>query len=67
MKKVLSILAISVLLVAMLTACGSNGTETKDVSKGAEQVDTSTVAIGAVVLARDDIPSDVIYSFVKTI
>jgi hypothetical protein len=29
--------------------------------------DTNTVAVGAVIIARDDVPTDEIYTFVKTI
>lgn len=75
MKKLLSLL-MALALMATLTACGgdetsggddsSAPTETGD-SSGAEAVDTDTVAVGAVVIARDDVPEDDVYTFVSTI
>ncbi len=75
MKKLLSLL-MALALMATLTACGgdktsggddsSAPTETGD-SSGTEAVDTDTVAVGAVVIARDDVPEDDVYTFVSTI
>lgn len=38
-----------------------------DTTGGAEAVDTDTVAVGAVVIARDDVPEEDVYTFVSTI
>ena len=68
MKKFLSIL-MAVTMMASLVGCGSK--EEPAASAGSapavEATDTNTVAIGAVVLARDDISEDEIYTFVSTI
>ncbi len=64
MRKLLAILAASALLAAALTGCGGKE-EAKDDAPAA--TDAHTVAVGAVVLARDDVPEDDIYKFVSTI
>lgn len=81
MKKFFSLL-LAVLLVASLAACGGSGSEggsnapadsgtsaPADTGSGskAEAVDTNTVAVGAVVIARDDVSEDDVYKFVSTI
>lgn len=82
MKKFFSLL-LAVLLVASLAACGGgsgseggsnapadSGTSAPaDTGSGskAEAVDTNTVAVGAVVIARDDVSEDDVYKFVSTI
>jgi len=49
--------------VLALCACG----ETAKKDEAPAPVDTDTVAVGAVVIARDDVPKDEIYAFVSTI
>lgn len=61
-------LALALVMVFALCACGGGNTDTKkDDSNSAAKVDTSTVSVGAVVIARDDVPTDQIYAFVSTI
>lgn len=62
MKKILALLLCAVMLFA-LTACGEK--PSTPTSKGSPAADT--VAVGAVILARDDVPTDEIYAFVSTI
>ena len=79
MKKFLSIL-MAITMMASLAACGSKTEQSAapaasagassaaaSTAATAEATDTNTVAIGAVVLARDDISEDEIYTFVSTI
>ena len=71
MKKLLAVLLAAVMVLS-LAACGAKAETTTsdaaaDTSATASSVDTDTVAIGAVVIARDDIPEDEIYNFVSTI
>ncbi|MCI2057285.1 MAG: TAXI family TRAP transporter solute-binding subunit [Oscillibacter sp.] len=73
MKKLLS-LSLAVLMTATLLAgCGSSsapaasGSAAAGSSAGAAATDTNTVAVGAVVIARDDASEDDIYNFVSTI
>ena len=69
MKKILA-LALAAVMAVSLAACGgsSKPAETKAAettaapAATAASVDTNTVAVGAVVLARDDIPEDEIYT-----
>ena len=63
MKKFLSVL-LAVAMMATLAGCGS---KKQEAAAGAEKVDTNTVAVGAIVLARDDIPEDEIYTLTSTI
>ena len=61
-------LALALVMVFALCACGGGNTDTKtDDSGSAAKVDTNTVSVGAVVIARDDVPTDQIYAFVSTI
>jgi TRAP transporter TAXI family solute receptor len=60
-KRGIAIVLAAVMLFA-LAACGGSGEKAP-----AEKTDTDTVAIGAIVLARDDVPTDEIYTFVSTI
>jgi len=49
---------------------GTADTDTADTgsdASGAVATDTNTVAVGAVVIARDDVPEDDVYAFVSTI
>ena len=63
MKKKLTALIMAMVMILSLAACGGNN----DSGKGAAAVDTNTVAVGAVVIARDDIPEDDIYAMVSAI
>ena len=67
MKKAIALL-LALVMVFALCACGG-GTDTKnpDDSGSTAKVDTNTVSVGAVVIARDDVPTDQIYAFVSTI
>ena len=60
-------LVLALVMVFALCACGGGDTNKKDDSGSAAKVDTSTVSVGAVVIARDDVPTDQIYAFVSTI
>ena len=75
MKKLIAILLILGLLLA-LGACSKSApsaTSPGNVAPAATKApaaavsDTSTVAVGAVILARDDVNEDEIYAFVSTI
>ena len=61
-------LALALVMVFALCACGGGHPASKtDDSGSAAKVDTNTVSVGAVVIARDDVPTDQIYAFVSTI
>ena len=62
MKKYLA-LALALVLVLSLCACGAK----KEEAAAPAPTDTDTVAVGAVVIARDDVPEDEIYDFVSAI
>jgi len=62
MKKIIALL-LAVVLVLALAACGAEKKSDEPVAK----TDTDTVAVGAVVIARDDVPEDEIYAFVSAI
>ena len=62
MKKYLA-LALALIMVLSLCACGAK----KEEAAAYTPTDTDTVAVGAVVIARDDVPEDEIYAFVSTI
>ena len=61
MKKFLTVV-LALCLVFTLCACGSSKAE-----EAYTPVDTDTVAVGAVIIARDDVPEDEVYAFVSTI
>lgn len=68
MKKTIALL-LALCMVFALCAC-SNKNEPKPSDAGTtapEATDTDTVAVGAVVIARDDVPEDEIYAFVSAI
>lgn len=58
MKKRLFALAMAMLMLLSLSACGGDSG-----GKGAAAVDTNTVAVGAVVIARDDVSDTDVYNF----
>ena len=60
-------LALALVMVFALCACGGGTDTKKDDSNSAAKVDTNTVSVGAIVIARDDVPTDQIYAFVSTI
>ena len=78
-KKLLVLLSILMVMSLLLTACGSSSggdsaTSPTDAASAPEtasgdtaSTDTDTVAVGAVVIARDDIPEDQVYAFVSSI
>ncbi len=61
MKKVF-ILVLSLCMLFALCACGNKEEETVYTP-----VDTDTVAVGAVIIARDDVPENEIYDFISSI
>ncbi len=63
MKKKLFAFVMAMVMILSLAACGGDNSG----NKGAAAVDTNTVAVGAVVIARDDVPEDDIYAFVSAI
>ncbi len=65
MKKVLS-LVLALCMIFALAACGG-APAAQGGDAPAAKTDTDTVAVGAVVIARDDVPEDEIYAFVSTI
>ena len=65
MKKYVALL-LALCMVFALCACGNKNEPTKT-DDTAQATDTNTVAVGAVVIARDDVPEDEIYAFVSTI
>ena len=60
MKK-FAALILAVAMMMSLAACGGKQVE------AAAPTDTTTVAVGAVIIARDDVPDDVVYAFVSDI
>lgn len=66
MKKFIGILLVLVLAVSYVAAGGASESAA-DTSKSAANVDTNTVAVGAVVIVRDDVPADEVYTIVKSI
>ena len=69
MKKVLTIMIIVLLSLSMFVSCAKKeaSTTVDSTAKSAANTDTKTVAVGAVVIVRDDVPEDEVYSIVKTI
>ena len=64
-KKIAIALSLAMIMSMALTACGNNGD--KDDGPNVKTKDTKTVAVGAVVIARDDVPEEDIYTFVSAI
>ena len=67
MKKLMSMI-LALVMALSLVACGDKGDKggSGDTAK-AERTDTTTVAVGAVILARDDVAEDDVYNFVADI
>ena len=67
MKKLMSMI-LALVMALSLVACGDKGDKggSGDTAK-AEHTDTTTVAVGAVILARDDVAEDDVYNFVADI
>ena len=70
MKKLMSMI-LALVMALSLVACGDKGDKGDKGGKGgtakAEHTDTTTVAVGAVILARDDVAEDDVYNFVADI
>ena len=64
MKKFFA-LVLALVMALSLVACGDKKDDSGDLT--AEHTDTTTVAVGAVILARDDVSSDDVYKFVADI
>lgn len=64
MKKFLSLLMAVMMMATVLAGCGG---EKKGNTEAPAPVDTDTVAVGAVLIARDDVPEEDIYTFISTI
>ena len=73
MKKLLAVSLAVVMAAMLMSGCGAKeeapaAQAAADTTEGTAAVtDTDTVAIGAVVIARDDIPEDEIYTLISTI
>ena len=61
MKKIV-VFALALCMLVSLCACGEKKEEA-----AYTPVDTDTVAVGAVIIARDDVPEQEIYDFVSSI
>ena len=66
MKKFLA-LTLALILALGLAACGGGTDTPADGQAPTEATDTTTVAVGAVILARDDVSADDVYAFVADI
>ena len=64
MKKFLALM-LALVMALSLAACGGGSSSGGDAA--VERTDTTTVAVGAVILARDDVAEDDIYNFVADI
>ena len=64
MKKIVSILLAVLMLTAMFAGCAKKEAASPDAPA---PTDADTVAVGAVIIARDDIPEDDVYKLVSTI
>lgn len=66
MKKYVALL-LALVMVFALCACGEKNDPQPSDNASVAPTDTNTVAVGAVVIARDDVPEDQIYAFVSNI
>ena len=71
MKKLMSMI-LALMMALSLVACGDKGGsgdsgDNGDSASKPEHTDTTTVAVGAVILARDDVAEDDVYKFVADI
>ena len=66
MKKLMSMI-LALVMALSLAACGDNGGSSGGDSAKPEHTDTTTVAVGAVILARDDVAESDVYNFVADI
>ena len=68
MKKLMSMI-LALMMALSLVACGDKGDsgDNGDSASKPEHTDTTTVAVGAVILARDDVAEDDVYKFVADI
>ena len=68
MRKMISML-LALVMALSLVACGDKGGsgDNGDNASKPEHTDTTTVAVGAVILARDDVAEDDVYKFVADI
>ena len=64
MKKIVSILLAVLMMTAMFAGCAKKEAASPDAPA---PTDADTVAVGAVIIARDDIPEDDVYKLVSTI
>ncbi len=66
MKKLVYLVILAIFSMTAVFAGGSQEVAS-DTSKSAANVDTHTVAVGAVVIVRDDVPTDEVYAIVSSI
>ncbi len=66
MKKLVYLIILAIFSISAVFAGGSQEVAS-DTSKSAANVDTHTVAVGAVVIVRDDVPTNEVYSIVSSI
>lgn len=67
MKKLACLLIIVLVTFSFVSCSKKDSSSSADVSKSSAYVDTKTVAVGAVVIVRDDVPTDEVYSIVSAI
>jgi len=67
MKKFLALVLVLTMVAFTFAACGGDTSSDSDGSAAVEKTDTQTVAVGAVVIASNDLPEDEVYTLVSTI